>query len=74
MFDNARMCVVHECVGEKVIVKVSRFKKDVGFYRETVTKLKCNGGRTEGYTVPDIASVQSASDCSAKFDDFEFER
>ena len=48
MFDNTRMCVVHECVAEKVIVKVSRLKKkrDVGFYRETVTKLKCSGDST----------------------------
>ena len=63
--DESRMCVVHGCIAEKVNIKVSKFKKDIGFYKETVTKLRCSEHRTGGSTVSDIDSVHVLSDPAA---------
>ena len=52
------MCVLHGCIAEKINVKVSRYKKNVGFVRETVAKLRCTGSRDGGLVVSDIDSVQ----------------
>ena len=56
-FDNMRMCIEHRCVAEKISVKVSRFKKNVGFVKETVTKLKCTGSRNCGPVVSENSAV-----------------
>ena len=51
-FNEMRMCVIHNCIAEKICVKVSRFKKNVGFVKENVIKLK---QRSEGSIVSDFS-------------------
>ena len=65
MFDDKKMCTVHECEAVEINVKISRYRKDIGFYKETITKLKCErtGNRAPG--VSKISSVQYASDPAA---------
>ena len=53
------------CIAEEVIVKVSRFKKDCGFYKENVTKLRCSGRRAGGSTVSKIDNAHVLSDPAA---------
>ena len=55
-FDEARVCRIHGCVAEKIVVKVSKYKKNVGFVKESVTKLKCMG-RTKGMESPRISTA-----------------
>ena len=55
-FDEARVCRIHGCVAEKIVVKVSKYKKNVGFVKESVTKLKCMG-RTKGMESPKISTA-----------------
>ena len=56
-FDNMRMCIEHRCVAEKISVKVSKFKKSIGFVKETVIKLRCTGSRNCGPVVPENSAV-----------------
>ena len=65
VFDTTRMCTVHGCEAVEMHVKVSRYRKDVGFYKETITKLKCERNRVRMPGVSDIASVQCDSDPAA---------
>ena len=55
-FNEARVCRIHGCEAEKIVVKVSRFKKNVGFVKECVTKLRCRD-RTKGMESPRISTV-----------------
>ena len=55
-FDEMRVCRIHGCVAEKIVVKVSKYKKNVGFVKESVTKLKCMG-RTKGMESPRISTA-----------------
>ena len=32
-FDEMRVCRIHGCVAENIVVKTSRFKKNVGFVK-----------------------------------------
>ena len=56
-FDNMRMCIEHRCVAEKISVKVSKYKKSIGFVKETVIKLRCTGSRNCGPVVPENSAV-----------------
>ena len=64
-FDDKRMCVVHDCVAEEIIVRISRYRKDCGFYKESVKKLKCSGHRVGGSTVSEIDSKHVPTDPAA---------
>ena len=64
-FDESRVCVTHGCEAETITVRISKFKKDIGFYKESVTKLKCSGHRSGGSTVSDIARVHVLTDPAA---------
>ena len=64
-FDERRMCVVHECVADEVVVKISKFKKDCGFYKENVIKLRCSGRRAGGSRVSEIDSTHVPADPAA---------
>ena len=57
-FDELRMCIVHRCVAEKICVKISKYKKNVGFVKETVIKLKCTGSRNIEPVGPEISAVR----------------
>ena len=67
-FDEHRVCKTHGCEAEIMIVKISKFKKDIGFYKESVTKLKCSGLRPRGSTESDISSVHILTDPAAPDD------
>ena len=57
-FDDDRMCRIHGCEAEKIVVRVSRYKKNVGFVKECVTKLRCRD-RTKGMESPIISTVST---------------
>ena len=57
-FDDDRMCRIHGCEAEKIVVRVSRYKKNVGFVKECVTKLRCRN-RTKGMESPIISTVST---------------
>ena len=64
-FDESRMCMTHGCVAETITIKISKFRKDIGFYKKNVTKLKCSGLRTGGSTASEIDSVHVLTDPAA---------
>ena len=59
VFDESSICVAHGCVAEKVNIRVSKFKKEIGFYKETVIKLKCSRLRTGGSAVSEIENLKN---------------
>ena len=50
------MCRIHGCIPLKIVIKVSKYKKNVGFLKECVTKLR-HRDRTKGMELPRISTV-----------------
>ena len=54
--DVKRVCRIHGCVAKKIVVNTSRHKKDVGFVKKNVSKLRCMG-RIRGMESPRFSTV-----------------
>ena len=56
------MCVIHKCDAEKLCVKILRYRKNIGFVKESVIRLKCNVNRDGGSEGSNIDSVHAYLD------------